>query len=168
MQIIHKPPDRVRGTMSTSPAAYDADFFRWTEEQRQHLLNRNYAQLDWDNLAEEVLSMGKSEIKALESRMAVLLAYLLKWAWQPDMRCRSWEATIEEQRSKIARLFRQMPSLKTKIGDESLEFWPDVWETARYRAEEETRIAFRLFPAEVPWSLDEILADGWFPEPVNR
>lgn len=81
MQSIHKPPDKVRGTMPTSPSAYDADFFRWTEEQRQHLLDRNYAQLDWDNLAEEVLSMGKPEVKALESSMAVLLAHLLKWAW---------------------------------------------------------------------------------------
>lgn len=54
------------------------------------------------------------------------------------------------------------------MADETLEFWPDVWETARYRAEEETHIAFRDFPEQVPWSLNEILADGWFPEPVAR
>lgn len=94
MTIVHKPPDRVWGTHM--PTAYREDFLRWSEEQAQHLLDRNYAQLDWEHLADEVLSMGKSEIKALESRMAVLLTHLLKWAWQPQMRCRSWEATIEE------------------------------------------------------------------------
>ena len=93
------------------PTAYEQDFLLWTEEQAAFLRDRNFDQLDIEHLIDEIISMGKSEIRELESRMAVLLAHLIKWAWQPAMRgnSRSWEATIESQRSKIGRLFKICP-----------------------------------------------------------
>ena len=110
--------------------------------------------------------MGKSEIRELESRMAVLLAHLIKWAWQPAMRgnSRSWEATIESQRSKIGRLFKNMPSLRTRISADNLEFWVDVWRDARIAAEKETGINYSVFPEEMPWTKEQILDEHWYPD----
>lgn len=147
-------------------SSYERDFLRWTEEQAQHLRDRNLDQLDFEHLIEEVLSMGKSEIRALESRLAVLLSHLLKWAWQPVGRSRSWEATIEEQRFRIQQLLEEMPSLRSRLMEAESKICFSAWKIARYRAEEETKISFKLFPTEIPWTLEQILQDDWFPESV--
>ena len=164
MTIITKPPDRAHG--GHMPTAYEQDFLLWTEEQAAFLRDRNFDQLDIEHLIDEIISMGKSEIRELESRMAVLLAHLIKWAWQPAMRgnSRSWEATIESQRSKIGRLFKNMPSLRTRISADNLEFWVDVWRDARIAAEKETGINYSVFPEEMPWTKEQILDEHWYPD----
>lgn len=148
------------------PTTYEQDFLLWTEEQAAFLRDRKFDLLDLEYLADEVLSMGKSEQRALKSRMAVLLAHLIKWAWQPLMRgnSRSWEATIESQRSKIADLFDEMPSLRSRIGEDNVKFWTDVWRDARIAAEKETGINYSVFPEEMPWSQEQILDESWYPD----
>lgn len=148
------------------PTTYQQDFLQWTEEQAQYLLNRQFDLLDVEYLADEVLSMGKSEQRALKSRMAVLLAHLIKWAWQPEKRGNSWVATIEHQRLEISELFDDMPSLRNRIGTDNVKFWISVWKDARIRAHDETGIDYDVFPEEIPWSCEDILQDGWYPEPV--
>lgn len=148
------------------PTTHQQDFLLWTEEQAAFLRERKFDQLDIENLIDEVISMGKSEIRELESRMAVLLAHLIKWAWQPTMRynSRSWEATIRNQRGKIARLFRQMPSLKSKMEEPELEFWDSVWADARVDAASETGINYSVFPDGMPWTKEQILDEHWYPD----
>ena len=86
--MIHeRPPDRAQG--GHMPTAYEKDVVLWSEEQAHYLRSGQFDKLDLENLAEEVLDVGKSELRELESRMAVLLAHLIKWAWQPSHRSRS-------------------------------------------------------------------------------
>jgi hypothetical protein len=77
---------------------YDTDFFRWTKEQAQLLRRRaetaNNDDLDYRNLAEEIESVGASQKREVRSRLALILQHLLKWHYQPDLRSRSWEATL--------------------------------------------------------------------------
>ncbi len=47
------------------------------------------------NIAEEIEDVGKSEQRELASRMAVLIAHLLKWKYQPSHRGTSRERTIK-------------------------------------------------------------------------
>ena len=83
---------------------YQADFYRWTQEQAKLLRNRQIEGIDWDNLAEEVEDMGRSEKRQLESRLEVLIMHLLKWQFQPGFRSRSWQLTVKEQRLRLDRL----------------------------------------------------------------
>jgi hypothetical protein len=48
---------------SPSTSLYEADFFRWTEEQAAALRENRSAGIDWDNLAEEIETLGRSEKK---------------------------------------------------------------------------------------------------------
>ena len=65
--------------MSESAAPlYEEDFVRWTEQQSRALreaarLGTNLL-LDWENLAEEVDSLGRSVRHELRSRIAVPVA----------------------------------------------------------------------------------------------
>jgi hypothetical protein len=49
---------KLRAEM-TARADYEADFFAWTQEQAQLLRDRDARGLDWENLAEEIDSMGR-------------------------------------------------------------------------------------------------------------
>ena len=100
---------------------YDEDFYAWTEEQAKIMQNHELDRLDLQHLMEEIQIMGASELRELESRLAVLLTHLLKWTYQPNLRGRSWELTIKEQRRALVRHLKIMPSLKAKLPDVCIE-----------------------------------------------
>jgi hypothetical protein len=106
--------------------------------------------------------VGKSERRELANRMAVLLAHLLKGQRQPRRRGRSWEATIRHQRERILRRLARTPSLKTSLADP--DWWLDAWGDACLSVAEETGIGFDALPSDCPWTADQILDQGSWPE----
>ncbi|MHB8249434.1 MAG: DUF29 domain-containing protein [Acidithiobacillus sp.] len=139
---------------------YEQDFLAWVEDQAEALRTRQIGALDWDNLVEEIESMGASQRRELGSRLAVLLMHLVKWHWQPEKRSKSWQLTILEQRREIRRLLKASPSLQRFIPDEI----PEAWMDARKAASTETDIPALTFPTECPWDAEtQVLAD-WLPE----
>src|SRR6516225_1072235 len=85
-------------------ALYERDYFTWTDVQAQALREHKVPWIDWDNLAEEVEDLGKAERHRLESHLESLLLHLLKWAYQPQRRSRSWSNSIREQRYRVQRV----------------------------------------------------------------
>lgn len=63
---------------------YESDLYEWTREQADALRRRAANELDWDNLAEEIESLGTSNQDQIESRLENLILHLLKWKYQPD------------------------------------------------------------------------------------
>ncbi len=153
----------IGGLMTVT--SYDTDFIRWTEEQASFLLAGDFEHLDLTNIAEEIIDMGNSEVRALESRMIVLIMHLIKCSYQPQRHTRSWDNTITEQRYRINRAIKKMPSLKSKMDE---DFWYSIWKLARLRAENETGIEQKFFPSELPWSVSDILTDGWYPPIITH
>ena len=90
---------------------HENDFFAWTQEQAYLLRNGQIHQIDVVNIAEEIEDMGRSEKRELESRLEVLIMHLLKWQFQPNLRSRSWQLTIKEQRIRLEKLLKENPSL---------------------------------------------------------
>ena len=86
--------------MPRNSVAYDDDFFAWTQEQARLLRDGELADIDVENLAEEIESMGRSVRRELRNRLALLIMHLLKWRFQPAFRSRSWSSTIIEQRNQ--------------------------------------------------------------------
>ena len=95
--------------MQANPSTYDSDFYTWAQEQAALLRQGLFSNLDVINLIDEIEGMAKSERRELESRLAVLLAHLLKWQYEPERKGRSWRATIKEQRRKVLRVLQQNP-----------------------------------------------------------
>jgi uncharacterized Zn finger protein len=94
---------------------YEKDFYAWANEQAALLRAGHLSSADILNLAEEIESMGRSERNQLANRLAVLMAHLLKWQRQPNLRGNSWRLTIREQRRRIGRVLEQNSSLKDKL-----------------------------------------------------
>ena len=137
---------------------YESDFYGWTKQQANLLKNRKIAEIDWDNLAEEIEDMGRSEKRQLETRLEVLIMHLLKWQFQPNMRSRSWELTIKEQRLRLDKLLKENPSLKSSLVDVRGKIYP----LAVISAEKETGLD--SFPETCPYELIDVLAADFLPE----
>lgn len=139
---------------------YEHDLNAWAAEQARFLRTGRFDLLDIEHLAGEIEDVGKSEQRELASRMAVLLAHLLKWQFQPDRRGASWEKTIKAQRKEIAYALDESPSLKPKLEEAR---WLDVvWARAIAQAVDETGLD--CFPESCPWAIqDEVLSEVWWP-----
>ncbi len=140
--------------------AYEVDIIAWANEQAALLRAGRLTEIDVTRIAEEIEDVGKSERRELASRMAVLLAHLLKWQFQPARRGSSWRRTIKEQRRGIQAHLRETPSLKAALADPN---WREgVWADATAKAVDDTELD--LFPEECPWTEEQIFATDFYPE----
>lgn len=140
--------------------AYESDVVAWANEQARLLRAGRFELLDIEHLAGEIEDVGKSEQRELANRMALLLAHLLKWQYQPERRGASWEKTIRAQRKEILYGLDESPSLRPKLHEAR---WLEVvWSRAIAIAVSETGLD--CFPEACPWVMeDEVLAEHWFP-----
>jgi hypothetical protein len=137
---------------------YASDFYAWTQAQAEALRRRaaGAKELDYENLAEEVGDMGKSELDAVESLMTNVLVHLIKI----DMSMRAepkahWRAEIVAFRKGWRR--KLSPSVR-RIAAQDLELLHrDAFEivAAQFAAEElETPL-----DATRRWTLEQVLGE---------
>lgn len=143
-----------------SNTLYDQDFYAWANEQAALLRAGKLDQIDVDNLAEEIESMGRSEKSELVNRLAVLLTHLLKWRYQQSFRSNGWRGSIEEQRYQIMRHMRQNPSLKSQL-DEAMA---DAYGVAVIRADRETGLGRSAFPQQSAFTFDQATDEDFWPD----
>lgn len=142
----------------TQHAIYDADFYAWTQEQAALVRAGKWNEIDLTHVAEELESMGRSEKRELESRLAVLILHLLKWQFQPKRISHSWRLTIKEQRLSLEEHLEDNPSLKSHLPQAVIK----AYRHAALLAEKETGLD--CFPATCPYSLEQILDEDYFPK----
>ena len=51
---------------------YETDFYAWTQRQSTLLRQEEFEAVDWNNLIEEIETLGRSEQNELESRLQVV------------------------------------------------------------------------------------------------
>lgn len=139
---------------------YEEDFYAWTVEQARLLRSGELSAIDAANIAEEIESMGRSDRRAIESRLTVLMTHLLKWQKQSKMRSGSWSGTIAEQRRRIAKLLEESPSLRSVVAEALAEAYGE----AREAASNQTGLPETEFPAACPFTADEVLSRSFLPE----
>lgn len=142
---------------------YERDFYAWANEQAALLRAGKLTQADIEHIAEEIESMGKSEKRELVNRLSVLLMHLLKWQFQPSVRGTSWRLTVEEQRTRLADHLEDNPSLKSSLSA-SIEAG---YRLAVLGAARETGLDRQIFPSTCPWSFEQIMNEGFWPEISN-
>lgn len=152
-----------------SKTLYEQDFQVWLERTIRYLQKREFADLDIDNLIEELRELGKSEKRALESNLMILLAHLLKLKVQsdapPSMKD-SWYRSVIEHRQRVQKNLRDTPSLKSYLDTAIKEAYPD----ARKVAIKEGKLAqFGVaipqkneYPPICPFSKEQILDEDFY------
>ncbi|MGH7812741.1 MAG: DUF29 domain-containing protein [Candidatus Binataceae bacterium] len=146
----------------------EEDYYGWLLDQASALRVRRHSALDWENLAEEVEGMGRTEAHALESYLEVLLQHLLKWQFQPARRSGSWRASVQNARSDVRERLNESPSLRRKLP----ELLSRAYEKARRSAGAEMKLDERQWnaklPAACPWEFDLLMREDFWPGPANN
>lgn len=147
---------------------YDRDFLLWTEDQAEALRRAKGANLplDWENLAEEIESLGKFDRRALHSQVRRVLRHLLKLAVSPAAGPRrGWELTIREARNDIAIILGDSPSLRRELDGIVAEQVKLAAEFAAADLEEHGELtpAVRDQIQRTSFSADQVIGD-WFPD----
>jgi hypothetical protein len=99
---------------------YDQDLVLWSEEQGRALRAAAgagwNAPIDWENVADEIESLGRSERRALASHMALVIEHLLKLQASPATEpSRGWRDTIRRARQKVEDVLEESPSLRREV-----------------------------------------------------
>jgi hypothetical protein len=104
--------------------AYDDDVLEWSEHQarllRQHAAGHGGNETpDWDNIIEEVESVGRSQLSAVRSLLVQALLHDLKCqAWPSSPEVPHWRAEARGFRGDAAEAFT--PSMRQRIDMDEL------------------------------------------------
>lgn len=144
---------------SRSSPSYDDDLVEWIDAQIHLLLEKRFSELDIENLVEELDGMKKQYSRELHSRLTVLIMHLLKCEHQKNRPQNKWRSTLIEQRQQLALLLKESPSLHRHVE----EFAIDQYSADRRRAALETGLSLATFPTKLPYSVAQLLDDGFVP-----
>jgi len=141
--------------------AYERDFFSWTQEQAAAIRAGAFSELDREHLAGEIEEMGRSEQRALASRLALIVAHLLKLQVQTERtptKEKSWRNSVSTQRRQVQRLLGKNPGLRNPtILAEALE---SAWDDGRDWAIRETGLDPERLPSDLIYDWSEILGES--------
>lgn len=107
--------------MSDAKTLYEIDFFAWTQQQGKSLRaaagTRTNQPIDWENVAEEIESLGRSDKRELHSQIRRVIEHLLKLenscATEPRA---GWIGSIVDARNHIEVVLEDSPSLRNEVG----------------------------------------------------
>jgi hypothetical protein len=128
---------------------YDDDILEWSEQQAaalRHLARtqpRISNEVDWDNIAEEIECVGRSELAAVQSFARLILLHLIKAVSEPEI------SSIAHWRKEVLAfhqdlLDRLTPSMVARINMDKL------WRQAIKRANAELAVHGQFVPPAVP------------------
>ncbi|CAD5964604.1 DUF29 domain-containing protein [Planktothrix agardhii 1029] len=153
----------IQSTTTAITSLYDRDFYLWLQTTINILKEGKFAEVDLENLLEELESMGRSDKNALKSNLKVLLMHLLKYKYQPEKLTNSWVYTIREHRQRLRDTFKTSPSLYRFFED----IFNESYQDARELAADETGLSINLFPTESPFTVEEVLNPDFLPSEKN-
>jgi hypothetical protein len=145
---------------------YRTDFVLWTAEQAAALRSAartgSNAAVDWENVAEEIESLGRSERSRLASHVRTVLEHLMKLEASPAQAPRlGWKETLLRVRGDITDVLDESPSLRRELAEIIARQTPRaarIVETELKLRDETARRA----PETLSYSEDQVLGN-WFP-----
>ena len=135
---------------------YDRDFNLWVQETKLKIQNRDFENMDWDNLLDEIDDMGKSEKRSLERYLQRLIEHILKlqyWESEKERNYKHWQSEVINFRNLIKRLLKRNPSFNRYMED----VYQELFENAIARLKVEFEIPPNSFV-----ELKTMMSDDYF------
>jgi hypothetical protein len=112
---------------------YERDYYAWLQDQVQALREHRIEDLDWENVAEEIEGLSKSERRGISSHLATVVEHLLKLTYVRgifrEYNARGWRVSVRSVRRQIRRLLNESLSLRPQLE----EMLVDAYENGRLR-----------------------------------
>ncbi|KJR41174.1 protein of unknown function DUF29, partial [Candidatus Magnetoovum chiemensis] len=141
---------------------YETDFYAWSLKTAEFIRQGRLNELDLENIAEEIESLGRRDKRELKSRLTVLITHLLKWQYQPQKQINSdsWITTINTQRTEIKFVIEDSPSLKYNIE----EIIKKAFIEAKDKFKKETWLSKNILPETCPYAWEQLEDYDYLPE----
>lgn len=157
--------------MPEGMVGYDEDLYLWSQQQAAAL--REAARrgvnlpVDWENVAEEIESLGRSDRRRVVGHIQVVIEHLLKleYSTRPDPR-RGWRATVKRERGVLDQILADSPSLRARTAEFVAEATPKAagFAAGSLNAHGEIEAAEAVERVGgAPYTVEQILGD-WLPE----
>ncbi|MEM8830996.1 MAG: DUF29 domain-containing protein [Cyanobacteria bacterium P01_G01_bin.19] len=114
---------------------HERDFNLWVEGIKEAIQNRDFENMDWDNLLDEIDDMGKSEKRSLDSYMQRLIEHILKlkyWDVERERCAKGWMQEVTNFRNRIKRILKKNPSLRNYLKAEYIDIYQDAIATMSF------------------------------------
>lgn len=140
---------------------YETDFSKWAVAQADHLRNEEYANLDLNNLIEEIEDMAGRHRDELHNRFVLIMEHLLKIECEPLAQpVGKWKREIITHRSSLLHMLKRNASLRVSAGD----YIREAYATARAAAAAGSECSIEDFPEVCPWTADQLLDPEFWPD----
>jgi hypothetical protein len=146
---------------------YQTDYYAWTKDQAAKLralaAARVNSTLDLDNLAEEVESLGRSDLNTVRSQVRRIIEHLLKLEFSPSTPPRDdWRHSVAQARDEVedhitASMYPDVAADLAKLFGRARR---DAALGLRRHGEHE---AAKALPAVCPYTMDQIVSHDWYP-----
>jgi hypothetical protein len=155
--------------MADARTLYDDDFVAWTEQQAEALRSAARGStnqpLDWENLAEEIESLGKSDRRELHSQIYRIIRHLAKLQFSSaDDPRRGWRESVVDARMQTELVLADSPSLRRELERIVATQTPKATKRATFDLGEfgEVDPATMRALQSSGYTVDQVLGD-WFP-----
>lgn len=141
---------------------YDIDYQLWLDQTVAQLKAREFSQVDWENLIEEIESLGKSDKRAILSYLIRLCEHLLKvkyWESEREACFKGWVQEISNFRLEIDLLLQDSPSLKPFLRENFMA----AYQKARKNLLKVSLLTTDLVSEEPSFTLEQVLDEDWLP-----
>ena len=132
---------------------FDSDETAWLESMAELIADGHLDDLDDSHLREYLIDMARRDRREVESRLAALIAHLLKWEHQPSHRSGSWRALIVTQRQELTSLLES-----GVLRNHAEAAFDRSYARGLEQAVAESGLRMDQFPSTCPYSLDAILS----------
>lgn len=132
---------------------YEIDDSQWLEEMIELLKQRQFENLDLENLIEELTDLGSEKKNAVVSLLEQVIRHLLLleyWTIERENNQTHWESEIVSFRTQLRR--RLTTNLRNHLAKELPSIYRDALIYVR------TKTSFKVdFPENCPYSLEQLL-----------
>ncbi len=113
--------------MKDLKSLYETDYALWLDRTLEYLKKKEIDYLDWENLAEEINALSRSERHQLNSRLTNLLEHLIKRKYIKLPDCyRGWVNTITREQQELEFLLDESPSLLNVFNQRFVVCWKNA------------------------------------------
>jgi Domain of unknown function DUF29 len=129
---------------------YDQDLRLWAERQAKLLRDRKLDEAQFDNIAEELESLARQQVRELHGRLESLCMWMLLWELQPSSRRPLWYSAIVDERTMLRSLLDVSPSLRVDLPEELADAYANARTLVMIDMD-------RDIPLQCPWTFDELM-----------
>lgn len=136
---------------------HNEDLNLWLEQIATKIKNKDFSNMDWDGLLEEIEDMTASQKRALRSYTKRLIEHILKlkyWNREKEYNQKGWRREVVNFRNEIKEILDDSPSLKNYLQDN----YPTWYEKSVNAMRQEFEIPDHNFVL-----LETIITENYFP-----